>query len=243
MYRQFFDEIRPLNELMSQYMMSRVAKEKEKNEILKMKQRADLGIPSQAEAEMTRNNTDSNTNGNGNSNSNRNGNGNGNVGSNGKKYRKERYDEESGGLNDGRGGGGERYNLKSAGSLCSSMSSISSTSNRSTTSSSSSRPRNRPRDRPRDRSRRGNGKRLSKKKSKSHSALTQAALAHADLTENGKSSKQQRCSQSSNLKMDFTEPVLNRARRKQQNKGKGLQRRTGGMSRKKSEEEAFRYLF
>ena len=225
MYRQFFDEIRPLNELMSQYMMSRVAKEKEKNEILKMKQRADLGIPSQAETEMTRNNT----NGNGN------GNGNGNVGSNGKKYRKERYDEES--------GGGERYNLKSAGSHCSSMSSISSTSNRSTTSSSSGRPRNRPRDRPRDRSRRGNGKRLSKKKSKSHSALTQAALAHADLTENGKSSKQQRCSQTSNLKMDFTEPVLNRARRKQQNKGKGLQRRTGGMSRKKSEEEAFRYLF
>ena len=233
MYRQFFDEIRPLNELMSQYMMSRVAKEKEKNEILKMKQRADLGIPSQAESEMTRNNTSSNTNGN--SNRNGNGNGNGNVGSNGKKYRKERYDEES--------GSGERYNLKSAGSHCSSMSSISSTSNRSTTSSSSSRPRNRPRDRPRDRSRRGNGKRLSKKKSKSHSALTQAALAHADLTENGKSSKQQRCSQTSNLKMDFTEPVLNRARRKQQNKGKGLQRRTGGMSRKKSEEEAFRYLF
>ena len=237
MYRQFFDEIRPLNELMSQYMMSRVAKEKEKNEILKMKQRADLGIPSQAETEMTRNNTNgnTNTNGNGNSNRNGNGNGNGNGGSNGKKYRKERYDEES--------GGGERYNLKSAGSHCSSMSSISSTSNRSTTSSSSGRPRNRPRDRPRDRSRRGNGKRLSKKKSKSHSALTQAALAHADLTENGKSSKQQRCSQSSNLKMDFTEPVLNRARRKQQNKGKGLQRRTGGMSRKKSEEEAFRYLF
>ena len=193
-------------------MMSRVAKEKEKNEILKMKQRADLGIPSQAEAEMTRNNT------NGNGNSNRNGNGNGNVGSNGKKYRKESYDEES--------GGGERYNLKSAGSHCSSISSISSTSNRSTTSSSSDRPRKRP----------------SKKKSKSHSALTQAALAHADLTENGKSSKQQR-SQSSNLKMDFTEPVLNRARRKQQNKGKGLQRRTGGMSRKKSMEEAFRYLF
>ena len=225
MYRQFFDEIRPLNELMSQYMMSRVAKEKEKNEILKMKQRADLGIPSQAESEMTRNNTNGSSNTNGNGNSNRNGNG----GSNGKKYRKERYDEES--------GGGERYNLKSAGSHCSS------TSNRSTTSSSSGRPRNRPRDRPRDRSRRGNGKRLSKKKSKSHSALTQAALAHADLTENGKSSKQQRCSQSSNLKMDFTEPVLNRARRKQQNKGKGLQRRTGGMSRKKSEEEAFRYLF
>ena len=117
MYRQFFDEIRPLNELMSQYMMSRVAKEKEKNEILKMKQRADLGIPSQAESEMTRNNTNGSSNTNGNGNSNRNGNG----GSNGKKYRKERYDEES--------GGGERYNLKSAGSHCSS------TSNRSTTSS------------------------------------------------------------------------------------------------------------
>jgi len=43
MYRQFFDEIRPLNELMSQYMVSKAAKQKEEEEMYHMEQRAKEG--------------------------------------------------------------------------------------------------------------------------------------------------------------------------------------------------------
>jgi hypothetical protein len=40
MYRQFFDEIRPLNELMSQYMVNRLAKEREEEELRQIEKRS-----------------------------------------------------------------------------------------------------------------------------------------------------------------------------------------------------------
>ena len=53
MYRQFFDEIRPLNELMSQYMMSRAARQREQEALKKMEQRANVSN-SRASREMDR---------------------------------------------------------------------------------------------------------------------------------------------------------------------------------------------